>query len=753
MKTIAILGMGLSGNASFCRLIQMLETIESEYNGITILIFEQNPQHIATGFAYSTDSPEIWTLNNPANQFKFIPGCESLIEWITTNQDFVQTHYPNADKDYIPRALVGHYLKFQYEKQKSKALSMGIKIEEIFDTILDINYPAADSYQIISSTRTYDADTVFLTTGHLMHDYFQSVDGENGFYRLDRGLNQFESLDTTKEIYIIGGQAAFVDAALWLTLCKNYKGKIHTVTRTQPILTTKGNSDGCCSTAQEALSRTLKTQQSEDLSFENAKQLFWDAYLQDAKEPVNPQNLSKTHLALRYQMDKFDKHSQTNPDTGNIDELRAFVKTFYFSNCYEYMWQSLSEGGKEQFLMHFYSLLMACLTGITPINARIMLHLYEQDCIIEHQGLVSISYDYQSRQFQLLFASGDIHYTSAVIDTTGYRYKPNQSAVHPGLLDKLAQKGILSPRPYGGLLLTDKYQVIDEKGDIHLNLFCIGPVASYGHPVPIPHSSFMVYRDVELVVKNIESTFLSQKGILMKLTSENSYYEISSRLTKLTTPLICDAFPDVRLMNSAIHSVGSEEQKIAIGRAYTVHSAQDSLSTMQALDDLPDFVLSLGCADDRVPILLVIAACGTNLAVAGGMCADVAKTKGFGGIVTDGNCRDIDEIKRTNIPFFARGQHAKSGSKDKIGNIRQPINCGDVLVNPGDLVFADKDGIVVMDKDEAILAVNKAEEIMEKEERALARIHEGARFDEICNLQEHMKHIEAGEPSTLKLTV
>ncbi|WP_412755070.1 RraA family protein [Legionella pneumophila] len=239
----------------------------------------------------------------------------------------------------------------------------------------------------------------------------------------------------------------------------------------------------------------------------------------------------------------------------------------------------------------------------------------------------------------------------------------------------------------------------------------------------------------------------------MKLKIEHSYVEICKRLSQLTTPLICDALPSVRLMDSDVHSFNTSPQTRIVGRAYTVNSAQDSLSTMQALDDLPDFMLALGCADDRVPILLVIASCGTKLAVAGGMCADVAKTKGFGGIITDGNCRDVSEIRTTDIPFFAKGQCAKSGSKNKIGSIRKPINCGSVEVNPGELIFADEDGIIVMNKEEAVNAINKAEEIKEKEAAAITRIHEGTRFDEICNLKKHMEKLENNEASSLKLTV
>jgi 4-hydroxy-4-methyl-2-oxoglutarate aldolase len=236
------------------------------------------------------------------------------------------------------------------------------------------------------------------------------------------------------------------------------------------------------------------------------------------------------------------------------------------------------------------------------------------------------------------------------------------------------------------------------------------------------------------------------------LTTSSSYKEIFERLAKLTTPLICDAYKDVRMMNQKIVPMNSKDQ--CLGRAYTVDSAQDSLSTMQALDDRIAFLAFLEVPDnDIVPIILMIASCGAPFALAGGMCIATAESKGFGGVVTDGLCRDIKEIQASSIPLFARGKCAKSGSKDKVGTIREPIECGGVKVNPGEIVFADVDGVVVMSKEEAVPAITKAEDIQEKEGIALQRIQGGARFNEICNIDEHVENLRSGIPSQLKLTL
>lgn len=235
---------------------------------------------------------------------------------------------------------------------------------------------------------------------------------------------------------------------------------------------------------------------------------------------------------------------------------------------------------------------------------------------------------------------------------------------------------------------------------------------------------------------------------VLSLTS--SYTQICERLSKLTTSNICDAFPQVRLLDSKISPIGNREQ--CVGLAYTVNSAQDSLSIMQGLDDLHAFLATFDpLATDITPTILMIASCGAPYALVGGMCANTAKLNGFSGVITDGPCRDIYEIRQADISIFARGKCAKSGNKDKVGTIKQPINCGGAQVDPGDIILADVDGIVAMSKQEAISAIVKAESIQVMEELALQRLIAGAKFKDICNIDEHVENLQAGVESKLKL--
>ncbi len=243
------------------------------------------------------------------------------------------------------------------------------------------------------------------------------------------------------------------------------------------------------------------------------------------------------------------------------------------------------------------------------------------------------------------------------------------------------------------------------------------------------------------------------------LTKKSSYAEIFQRLSELTTPNICDAYPlceaysKVRVMDRKIKPKGKIDQ--CIGLAYTVNSNQDSIATMLALDDVTAFLATLNCGENIVPIILTIASCGSNLALVGGTCAKAADKLGYAGVLTDGPCRDLEEINNPDIsiPIFAKGHYAQSGSKDKLGTRKERIDCGGVTVDPGDIIFGDKNGVVVLKTEEAIQVIPKAEKIKVNEAKLFKKLDEGAKFYETCNIREHAEKLQSGTSTQLRITL
>ncbi len=101
--------------------------------------------------------------------------------------------------------------------------------------------------------------------------------------------------------------------------------------------------------------------------------------------------------------------------------------------------------------------------------------------------------------------------------------------------------------------------------------------------------------------------------------------------------------------------------------------------------------------------VIVIDRCGDiQYACWGGAVTLFCKVKGVAGLIIDGAVTDSLEITDMKWPVFARGISGLVGRRlDKGGEINTPINCGGVVVHPGDLIVADDDGIAVIDPDDS----------------------------------------------------
>lgn len=109
----------------------------------------------------------------------------------------------------------------------------------------------------------------------------------------------------------------------------------------------------------------------------------------------------------------------------------------------------------------------------------------------------------------------------------------------------------------------------------------------------------------------------------------------------------------------------------------------------------------------------------SDVSVWGGLMATAAKVKGLAGAVLDGGVRDVREIREVGFQVFSKSI-VPSTSTGRLTTVKVnvPIICGGVLVNPGDIVVGDDDGVVVIPKERLEEVVEDALEIerIEKEE-------------------------------------
>lgn len=111
------------------------------------------------------------------------------------------------------------------------------------------------------------------------------------------------------------------------------------------------------------------------------------------------------------------------------------------------------------------------------------------------------------------------------------------------------------------------------------------------------------------------------------------------------------------------------------------------------------YELEIAIVDDLKPGDVAVFACGGSSRIApwGSLLSTATTVRGAAGCVTDGFVRDIIDIRRMKLPVFHGGiAPLDSKGRGQIQAVDVPVICGGVRVAPGDLVFGDADGVVVV---------------------------------------------------------
>jgi 4-hydroxy-4-methyl-2-oxoglutarate aldolase len=180
-------------------------------------------------------------------------------------------------------------------------------------------------------------------------------------------------------------------------------------------------------------------------------------------------------------------------------------------------------------------------------------------------------------------------------------------------------------------------------------------------------------------------------------------HDTLTRLARYATATISDAQQSFGIMRPSIRPLAPGMR--LCGPAHTVKCYPGSIITVHkaVLEARPGEILVVdGEGDDRGALF-------------GELMTLQALANGIGGIVVDGPVRDRNAVIQSGFAVFASSTNPRVGSNRRIGQTQVPVQCGGVVVRPGDFILGDDDGIAVVAAEQVCQVMDAAEAIKRKE--------------------------------------